>query len=153
MCGMTPSIVDASDRAEKERIFSTVSRHQGRVHVLGSTLFLKSQMSVLRDSNAGCSDFRRASGCITSMLIRAAIDLGWIRSEERCVTTPTQETVNGVSLSEAGLVAVSVVRAGESMEGPVRQIFPEARTGKILIQRDEETAMPELFYIKLPSGK
>ncbi|KAF4728265.1 hypothetical protein FOZ63_003309 [Perkinsus olseni] len=39
------------------------------------------------------------------------------------------------------------------MEAPVLKIFPEARIGKILIQRDEETATPHLYYIKLPSCK
>mmetsp|Transcript_13008 Transcript_13008/g.11097 ORF Transcript_13008/g.11097 Transcript_13008/m.11097 type:complete len:143 (+) Transcript_13008:119-547(+) len=50
-------------------------------------------------------------------------------------------------------MAVSIVRAGESMERPVHEIFPEAKIGKILIQRDEETALPHLYYIKLPTFK
>ena len=30
------------------------------------------------------------------------------------------------------------------------KIIPETKTGKILIQRNEETSQPHLFYTKLP---
>lgn len=42
------------------------------------------------------------------------------------------------------------MRAGDSMVEGLRDICPSVRIGKILIQRDEETAMPKLFYAKLP---
>ena len=44
----------------------------------------------------------------------------------------------------------SIVRAGESMEKAFQQCCRSIRIGKILIQRDEETALPKLFYHKLP---
>lgn len=37
------------------------------------------------------------------------------------------------------------------MEKALQQNCRKVRIGKILIQRDEETAMPHLFYTKLPS--
>lgn len=43
------------------------------------------------------------------------------------------------------------MRAGESMESAVRDCCRSIRIGKILIQRDEETKQPLLFYAKLPS--
>ncbi|KAF4652830.1 hypothetical protein FOL46_009484 [Perkinsus olseni] len=195
---MTSQIIDASDDAERQRISDVTGKHPENVHILPPTLFLKSQMTILRDcKTVKSAEFRRAADHITRLLIEEAVDLGWIRCQEEIpVTTPTDETVDGVRLPEDGLMAVSMilgslvdpdfaiekagnpdehcsptgslqakalsttlfnafydVRAGESMEGPVLKIFPEARIGKILIQRDEETATPHLYYIKLPSCK
>lgn len=42
------------------------------------------------------------------------------------------------------------MRAGEAMEQGLRDCCRSVRIGKILIQRDEETALPKLFYDKLP---
>jgi uracil phosphoribosyltransferase len=41
------------------------------------------------------------------------------------------------------------MRAGEAMEQGLRDCCRSIRIGKILIQRDEETALPKLFYAKL----
>ena|SRR5437763_712030 len=43
------------------------------------------------------------------------------------------------------------MRAGESMEQGLRDCCRSVRIGKILIQRDEETSQPKLFYDKLPN--
>ncbi|KAI3403317.2 FUR1 [Candida oxycetoniae] len=48
------------------------------------------------------------------------------------------------------ICGVSIVRAGESMEMGLRDCCRSVKIGKILIQRDEETALPKLFYEKLP---
>lgn len=42
------------------------------------------------------------------------------------------------------------MRAGEAMEQGLRDCCRSVRIGKLLIQRDEETALPKLFYDKLP---
>ncbi|ORY78247.1 uracil phosphoribosyltransferase [Protomyces lactucae-debilis] len=42
------------------------------------------------------------------------------------------------------------MRAGESMEQGLRDCCRSVRIGKILIQRDEETAQAKLYYSKLP---
>lgn len=42
------------------------------------------------------------------------------------------------------------MRAGEAMEQGLRECCRSVRIGKILIQRDEESAQPKLFYDKLP---
>lgn len=42
------------------------------------------------------------------------------------------------------------MRAADSMVGVFRQIAPSIKIGKILIQRDEETHLPHLYYKKLP---
>jgi uracil phosphoribosyltransferase len=42
------------------------------------------------------------------------------------------------------------MRAGEAMESGLRACCRAVRIGKILIQRDEATALAKLFYSKLP---
>ena len=65
------------------------------------------------------------------------------------VTTPVGSTYNGVKF-EGKICGVSIMRAGESMEQALRECCRSVRIGKILIQRDEETSQPRLFYDKLP---
>lgn len=49
------------------------------------------------------------------------------------------------------MVAVSIIRAGDSLLDSFLKVAPEATVGKILIQRDEQTKQPKLFYAKLPN--
>ena len=42
------------------------------------------------------------------------------------------------------------MRSGGILLEAVRRIAPDSKTAKILIQRDEATAEPKLFYAKLP---
>ncbi|KAJ1328344.1 uracil phosphoribosyltransferase [Batrachochytrium salamandrivorans] len=67
---------------------------------------------------------------------------------EKSVVTATGAEYKG--LSPLGRICgVSIMRAGESMEKGLRDCCRSVRIGKILIQRDEATAMPKLFYSKL----
>jgi len=65
------------------------------------------------------------------------------------VQTPTGLSYDGVKF-EGKICGVSIMRAGESMEDGLRSVCRSVRIGKILIQRDEETCQPTLFYDKLP---
>jgi uracil phosphoribosyltransferase len=65
------------------------------------------------------------------------------------VTTPVSTTYQGVKFA-GNICGVSIMRAGEAMEQGLRDCCRSVRIGKILIQRDEETAKPKLFYDKLP---
>jgi len=65
------------------------------------------------------------------------------------VTTPIGHPYSGVKF-EGKICGVSIMRAGESMEQGLRDCCRSVRIGKILIQRDEETSKPRLFYDKLP---
>jgi uracil phosphoribosyltransferase len=68
------------------------------------------------------------------------------------VATPTGITVTGVQLNSEQLVAISIIRAGDSMLDSFLSLFTvnDIKVGKILIQRDEETALPHLMYYKVP---
>lgn len=66
------------------------------------------------------------------------------------VTTPTDSIYNGQVVDTSSIVAVSVIRAGDALLESFTSIVPDAAVGKILIQRNEETKTPILFYSKLP---
>lgn len=66
------------------------------------------------------------------------------------VNTPPGCSYAGFSVDPDSLVAVSIIRAGDSMLDAFLSVYPEAAVGKILIQRDEDTKQPVLYYSKLP---
>ena len=61
------------------------------------------------------------------------------------VMTPTEARYDGVSPA-GGICGVSIMRAGESMEAALRDTCRGVRIGKILIQRNEDTAEPDARY-------
>ncbi len=65
------------------------------------------------------------------------------------ISTPSHAPYTGVQAS-GHLCGVSIMRAGEAMEQGLRDCCRSVRIGKILIQRDEETATAKLYYVKLP---
>lgn len=65
------------------------------------------------------------------------------------ISTPVGRHYEGVKF-EGKICGVSIMRAGESMEQGLRDCCRSVRIGKILIQRDEETSKPKLYYDKLP---
>jgi uracil phosphoribosyltransferase len=69
------------------------------------------------------------------------------------VTTPIGTTYDGFTVDPKNIVVISIIRAGDSMLDAFMRIAPEAGVGKILIQRDEETSLPVLFYSKVPDLK
>jgi uracil phosphoribosyltransferase len=101
------------------------------------------------------------AGCACAWQYVAASDrLMNILAEEglarlACVVPTTVETPCG---SFEGLLpppsdrvcAVDIVRSGGILLEAVRKVCPDSKTAKILIQRDEETALPKLFYSNLP---
>uniref|UniRef100_A0A7S1MCD4 uracil phosphoribosyltransferase n=1 Tax=Alexandrium catenella TaxID=2925 RepID=A0A7S1MCD4_ALECA len=68
------------------------------------------------------------------------------------VTTPCGEFDGLEPPSAGGLCCVDIIRSGGILLEAVRKLCPDCKTAKILIQRDEETALPRLFYSKLPAG-
>ena len=53
---------------------------------------------------------------------------------------------------ESEYCAVSIIRAGDSMVGPIFELMPNITCGKVLVQRNEETAEPIFFYQKFPDN-
>ena len=71
--------------------------------------------------------------------------------EERTVETPCGTFAGLAGPPSHTVCAVDIVRSGGILLEAVRRIAPDLKTAKILIQRDEATAAPRLYYSKLPA--
>lgn len=103
---------------------------------------------MIRDKKTGRADFIFYSNRIIRLLVEEG--LNHLPVKEHTVYTPTGKAYAGVKF-EGKICGVSIMRAGEAMEQALRECCRSVRIGKILIQRDEETAQPRLFYDKLPT--
>lgn len=105
------------------------------------------QCRIIRDKNTDRGDFIFYSNRIIRLLVEEG--LNHLPTIEHTVTTPVGRPYDGLSF-QGKICGVSIMRAGEAMEQGLRDCCRSVRIGKILIQRDEETAQPKLFYDKLP---
>lgn len=103
-----------------------------------------------RDAATGQEQFVRTTQRIIRLLLESA--LAQLEHRPRAVTTPTGFVFEGLEPVAETLYAVSIPRAGDALESGLREIRPDARFGKILVQRDPATKAPKLFYRKLPPG-
>ncbi|KAJ1937778.1 Uracil phosphoribosyltransferase, synthesizes UMP from uracil [Linderina macrospora] len=118
-----------------------------RFHLLPQSNQLKALMTIIRDKNTKRSDFVFYSDRVIRLLVEEG--LNYLPVVEKEVTTPMGVPFKGVSF-EGRICGVSIMRAGESMEQGLRDVCTSVRIGKVLIQRDERTALPTLYYSKLP---
>ncbi|WEW56303.1 Uracil phosphoribosyltransferase, synthesizes UMP from uracil [Emydomyces testavorans] len=102
---------------------------------------------MIRDERTVRADFVFYSNRIIRLLVEEG--LNHLPVVEQTVTTPVGRTYLGVKF-QGKICGVSIMRAGEAMEQGLRDCCRSVRIGKILIQRDEETCQPKLFYEKLP---
>jgi len=112
-----------------------------------ATTQIRGLHTIIRDASTSREDFIFYSDRLIRLLIEEG--LSKLPFLEKTVETPTGRPYHGVQFASK-LCGVSIVRAGESMETGLRAVCKSVRIGKILIQRDEETAQPKLFYAKLP---
>ncbi|KAJ3160130.1 Uracil phosphoribosyltransferase, synthesizes UMP from uracil [Geranomyces michiganensis] len=118
-----------------------------QVVLLDATAQLKALMSIIRGKTTQRGDFIFYSDRVIRLLVEEALNhLPFVEKE---VTTPTGAKYNGLGF-KGHICGVSIMRAGEAMEQGLRDCCRSVRIGKILIQRDEETAQPTLYYAKLP---
>lgn len=102
---------------------------------------------MIRDRNTARADFIFYSNRIIRLLVEEG--LNHLPVVENVITTPVGRSYSGVKF-QGKICGVSIMRAGEAMEQGLRDCCRSVRIGKILIQRDEETSKPKLFYDKLP---
>lgn len=103
---------------------------------------------MIRDKRTSRADFIFYSNRIIRLLVEEG--LNHLPVVEQSITTPVGRSYLGVKF-EGKICGVSIMRAGEAMEQGLRDCCRSVRIGKILIQRDEESCMPKLFYDKLPT--
>lgn len=102
---------------------------------------------MIRNKDTDRADFIFYSNRIIRLLVEEG--LNHLPVIEHTVTTPVGHAYDGL-MFQGKICGVSIMRAGEAMEQGLRDCCRSVRIGKILIQRDEETAKPKLFYDKLP---
>ncbi|KAH0587074.1 Uracil phosphoribosyltransferase, synthesizes UMP from uracil [Termitomyces sp. 'cryptogamus'] len=117
------------------------------VYTLSQTAQLEALYTIIRDKNTSRGDFLFYSDRIIRLLVEEG--LNHLPVVQRTVETPTGSTYQGVGF-KGKICGVSILRAGEAMEAGLREVCRSVRIGKILIQRDEDTALPKLFYSKFP---
>lgn len=106
--------------------------------------------SKMRAAATPSPEFASAARRLMTVLAEEAV--ARLPSRAETVKTPCGEYQGVVTMDASEVCAVSIMRAGDSLLESIRGIWPAVSVGKILIQRDEETALPRLFYTKLPPG-
>lgn len=106
----------------------------------------------IRDAKATREDFVFNADRLIRLIMEEALSRLPVTALD--VVTPTGDIYHGAEPA-CGVVGVSIMRAGESMEMALRATCRGARIGKILIQRDESTADkapdPRYNYAKMPA--
>lgn len=123
------------------------SPYPSTVTCLPKTIQLQGLFSIIRDKRTARGDFIFYSNRIIRLIVEEG--LNQLPVQKETVLTPTNDKYDGVKFV-GKICGVSIMRAGESMEQGLRDCCRSVRIGKILIQRDEETAQPKFFYDKLP---
>lgn len=118
------------------------------VHLLPQTNQLLGLYTIIRSRETKRPDFIFYSDRIIRLLVEEGLNHLPVISVT--VNTHTNQKFDGVSFL-GKICGVSIIRSGESMEQGLRDCCRSVKVGKILIQRDEETALPKIFYEKLPN--
>ncbi len=108
-------------------------------------LSLRRYLHILRDATTDTQTFRWASDNLSRLLCGEA--LAKLHHIEETVETPVGQST-GPRFGN-NLMVVPVYRAGQSLVQAFFEAVPGVSIGSVLIQRDEETAQPKLFYRKL----
>ncbi|EPY41648.1 uracil phosphoribosyltransferase [Angomonas deanei] len=136
----------------EESVAQLLNMYPGQVHLLPQTPQLHYLFTVIRNRETQRTDFVFYSERIMRLILEAALCL--IPMHTKNVVTPTGDVYKGVQPDEQGIIGVSILRAGESMERVLREMCRGVRIGKILVQRDEasEDKAPDsrYNYSKLP---
>lgn len=102
-------------------------------------------MTELRDKNTNKPKFRAAAFKLGSLLVNRTIEC--FETDKIVIETPLT-ACDGEAFSGSPEL-VSVMRSGDALLDVFIKHFPDASVSKILVQRDEETACPKFFYMKL----
>jgi len=104
-------------------------------------------LTIIRDRTTDRGKFVFYSDRLIRLLVEQALE--FLPVSPKIVETPLETPYRGVGF-EGKICAVSILRAGLSMEKAVRQVCASIRLGHVLIQRDEATAEPIFKYQKFP---
>lgn len=116
------------------------------VRVLSSTL-ADEHLALMRDRDTPSPAFRRAAGCLTTLVIAEA--LRDLEAREGTVTTPM--AVAHVRRAARRITVIPILRAGLAMLDPALALMPDrARVGFLGMARDETTLQPRVYLESIP---
>jgi len=106
------------------------------------------KLSILRDKNTSCMQFRQ-------LVREVALFLGYealsdLDLQEVDIETPIAPTV-AHQVAGKKLVVVPILRAGLGLVDGILDLMPAARVGHLGMYRDEETHEPVAYFDKMPA--
>jgi len=121
-----------------------------QLHRLEDNSQIRGLHTIFRNTEASREDFV----FYADRLIRLVVErgLGLLPFSREIVTTPTGEPYFGVAFVQ-GIIGVSIIRSGESMETSLRAVCKTARIGKMLIANDgpkNDCSNRRIAYCSLP---
>lgn len=120
------------------------------LYLLPSTPQIKGLHTFIRNQDTPRDEFIFYSKRLIRLVIEYA--LGLLPFKEVEVDTPQGVTYKGCKMACERICGVSILRAGETMEQAVCDVCKDITIGKILIQTNQITGEPELYYLRLPKN-
>ncbi|XP_043591584.1 uridine-cytidine kinase-like 1 isoform X2 [Bombus pyrosoma] len=118
------------------------------LYLLPDTPQIKGLHTFIRNKETYRDEFIFYSKRLIRLVIEYALSL--LPFEDVRVETPQGVLYHGKRAATDKICGVSILRAGETMEQAVRDVCKDIRIGKILIQTNQQTGEPELYYLRLP---
>lgn len=118
------------------------------LHLLPTTPQIKGLHTFIRNRETSRDEFIFYSKRLIRLVIEYALSL--FPFTPVTVETPQGVTYEGQRLACKRICGVSILRAGETMEQAICDVCKDIRIGKILIQTNQVTGEPELYYLRLP---
>lgn len=109
---------------------------------------IKGMHTIIRDKDTTRDEFVFYSKRLMRLLIEFAMSFFPFKTIE--VDTPQGVKYCGKTMNCDQICGVSILRAGETMEQALCDVLKSVRIGKILIQTNQLTQEPELYYLRLP---
>ncbi|KAJ2943529.1 hypothetical protein O0L34_g16638 [Tuta absoluta] len=118
------------------------------LYVLKNTPQVQGLHTFIRNKDTPRDEFIFYSKRLMRLVIEFALSL--VPYSEHIVDTPQGFEYKGRKCDVEKICGVSILRAGETMEQAVCDVCKDIRIGKILIQTNQQTDEPELYYLRLP---
>ncbi|CAH2090736.1 unnamed protein product [Euphydryas editha] len=118
------------------------------LYVLKNTPQVQGLHTFIRNKDTPRDEFIFYSKRLMRLVIEFALSLMPYSDHE--VDTPQGFAYTGRKCDVEKICGVSILRAGETMEQAVCDVCKDIRIGKILIQTNQQTDEPELYYLRLP---
>lgn len=106
----------------------------------------KDCLAKLRDVHTDHRDYKSISKPLAMMIALSATEN--LKSNKQTIHTPLCETTG--EFLNTPIILVPILRAGLSMLAPIQELFPEAKTGFIGLQRVDGEIEPKRYYLNVP---